>query len=200
VRYGKYLLSLLREGYRAGGGGLLGCSNEMKLLRTATFVLAASGILLTACRPNPAAEQAGIPPAIRAQLDKDYPHWRLHRVAPEALKFLKSDSSSNTTTIARGDFNGDGMEDIALLIDHQAHCLLFVAHRTDSAGNYNLLHFDEEGADYLTMSRKGDGGYDHNTGKGFVFPLDAVEVNWFEKAARAYVFKDGEYYVAQTSD
>ena len=140
-----------------------------------------------------------IPPAIREQLDKTYLGWRPHQVDPDALKFFKDNYPGNPT-VARGDFNGDGLEDVGLLIDQGKQCLLIIAHRTQGTENYSIFHFDQDGADYILVSRKGKGGYDHNTGKGFIFPNDSVEVNWFEKAAKAYVFKGGNYFEAQTSD
>jgi len=133
-------------------------------------------------------------------LDREYPHWRLHRVDPGALKFAREHSGPAARAIARGDFNGDGVEDIGLLIGDGDRCRLIIAEGVRDTGAYRLLQFEEPGADFLLVSRKGAGAYDHNTGHGFVFPSDSVEVNWFEKAARAYVFKDGHYYVAQTSD
>ena len=89
---------------------------------------------------------------------------------------------------------------MALLINLGTRCLLITAQHLDNGAGYRLLPFDATGADYLLVSRKGEGGYDHNTAKAFVFPVDSVEVNWFEKAARAYIYKEGAYDVVQTSD
>jgi hypothetical protein len=172
----------------------------VKTLRATTLVIVAGWMLLAGCRSMLSGDEAGTPLTVRAELDRDYPNWRLHRVDPDALRFLRSNSPSDTPTIARGDFNGDGTEDVGLLIDHETGCLLIIAHRIGGSDQYSIVHFPADNADYILVSRKGKMGYDHNTGKGFTFPLDSVEVNWFEKAARAYVFKDGTYCVAQTSD
>jgi hypothetical protein len=172
----------------------------MKIVHRATLLIIAAAIMSAGCRAIVPTKTANIPATVTAQLDSQYPHWRLHLVDPGAQEFVKKNSLSDNPAVARGDFNGDGLEDVGLLIDHDTHCQLIIAHKLQGAGGYQLFSFEENRADYLLVSRKGKGGYDHNTKKGFVFPHDSVEANTFEQSARAYIFTDSKYYVAQTSD
>ena len=172
----------------------------MKTLHTSTVALVATALLLTGCRSMLFRKAVSVPPAVQAQLDKEYPAWVLHQVEPETLKILKSKSVSGSPAIVSGDFNGDGLEDVALLINATSRSLLIIANRVAGSENYNLLRLYEDGADYIFVLRKGEAGYDHNTKKNFTFPHDSVEVNWLGKAARAYVFRDGKYCMVQTFD
>ena len=170
----------------------------MRIAHLAAAVAVCAAVALSGCRSTAPTKQAAIPPVLKEQLDKTFPGWHLHQVDPEALVFFENNCRGNPT-ITRGDFNGDGLEDVGLLIDQGKQRLLIIAQRVKGTADYSLIRF-EEWADYLRVSRKGAGGYDHNTGKGFVFPHDAVEANTFEKSARAYIFWDGKYHAAATSD
>ena len=172
----------------------------MKTIQTAALVIVAGAIVtLTGCHSIRRSNKERISPSITSQLDGKYPNWCLSQVHPEAETFIELNSLTESPAIAHGDFNGDGLNDIGLLIDHGKHNLLIIAHRTEGPEGYKILQFNEW-ADYILVSRKGEGGYDHNTQKEFIFPLDSVQANTFEKSARAYIFKDGKYYIAATSD
>jgi hypothetical protein len=183
-------------------------SNPWKIVAAITVALAA----LSACRTTPTvarpaapvdlAESArdGIPADVAARVDGVFPGWCLHRVSPEALAFLKKSSPKDNPVLVNGDFDGDGRQDIGFLMDQGGHTKLIVAHKLKGVEGHRVFFFEEDSADYLQMKRKGTGGFDHNTGKGFTFPADSVEANAFEKFAHAYIFSDGKYHMAQTSD
>jgi hypothetical protein len=170
----------------------------LKTLLTATSVVV-TALMLAGCLSMPLAKEDNIPSVVKAQLNGRFPNWHLHRGDPRALKFVRSKGLSDSPAVAHGDFNGDGQADVGLLIDEKQRCMLILAHRIEGSEDYRLYQFQEQ-ADYILTRRKGTGGFDHNTGRGFTFPQDSVEANKFEQSARAYIFTNGKYYVAQTSD
>lgn len=180
----------------------------MMKFSTVVVLAMAAALALSSCSSAPhvaaedraPAERDGVPSAVRAEVDLVYPGWRSHRVDPEALAFLKSNRLAENPVLVRGDFNDDGLQDVAFLIDQRKVTRLIVAHRTTGAASYRVFFFDEASADYLQLKRKGTGGYDHITGKDFTYPVDAVEANTFEKFAHSFIFTNGIYHMAQTQD
>src|SRR5215213_1653338 len=59
-----------------------------------------------------------LPIAVRIRLDKRFPGWRFANVGDEIRRALKEYAPGAQPEFARGDFDGNGKVDFALLIEH----------------------------------------------------------------------------------
>jgi hypothetical protein len=151
-----------------------------------------------------------LPSAIRLKLGKKFPGWRFARISDEVRQALKEEVSPDSQPdLVKGDFDGDGQLDYALLIEHgdivngarvvigrNNHIVAFLKRGDD----YKSYLVGSNTGEYLCLRRKGDGGYNYETQKEFTFANDAIEAEIFEKAATAYVYENGKFRAIITGD
>jgi hypothetical protein len=145
----------------------------------------------------------GIPSAIKIILNRNYPGWKMGAVSIEVDNFFKGKKFNFMPVLVSGDFDGDGRADYAIKINYKRkwHAILFLAR----GGNYKeyVLLAGENFPDldvYFSLNKKGEKGFNFETGKHFIYQNDAVEIGFYGKASIAYVYQDGSFNKVFTSD
>ena len=172
-------------------------------------------LLCSSLAPGPHAAQPsprrGLPPAVRSALDRRYPGWKFPHVNDEVRKFVKDYfSPAAAPEFTSGDFDGNGEVDYAVLVEHgtivgeggkavgkRVRLVAFLK----QGGGYKFRLVDPEGGgEYVFTFRKGEKGYDYDTGKNFTYRNDAIATGIFEKAGTSYVYEKGKFRATLTSD
>jgi hypothetical protein len=170
-------------------------------------------LLLLCLSIVPAAQQLApleLPPQAQAALYLKFPDWRYADVSDDVRQALKKDFGPNSRPdLVRGDFDGDGQADYAALIYHgtirvekgeliypQRYLFVFMAQEH----GYQLHVIEDPGGEYIQLIRKGDGGYDYETQKEFIYQHDAIDAIIFEKAATSYIYENGRFRAIITGD
>ena len=150
--------------------------------------------------PRPA-----LAPEIVKRLDRDYPGWRIAPPEDEG----RDRAFAADTNVARGDFDGNGSVDLAVVIVYptpgpnplHAHSMRAVAFLR---GAQPIPLIDPEpaldGHDVsLSLIEKGSEGYDMNTNKTFRFERDAILLTR-EGACTSFMFRSGRFEGLWTCD
>jgi len=173
-----------------------------------TFLLLS---LMTLARSEASSQElrATLPAAIRSALDAKLPGWAFAEVDDDIRRFLRERVSPKARPeIIRGDFDGNGRPDYALLITHgrilngsgeAIGMKVYVAAFLRKGRGYKL-HLLNEGGDYLALGKKGTYGYDFHAGRRFKYAHDVIESGDFEKSGWAYIYKGGRFRYVYTAD
>jgi hypothetical protein len=162
---------------------------------------------------SPATQQPSkleLPPQARDALYLKFPDWRYADVPDEIREVLKRDyGPTSRPDLISGDFDGNGQADYAALIYHGTirvekgelvyPSLCLVVFLAQDYG-YQLHAIEDPGGEYIQLIRKGDGGYDYETQKEFIYQHDAIDAIIFEKAATSYVYENGRFRAIITGD
>lgn len=150
-----------------------------------------------------------LPSSMKSSLDKNFPGWSYLPVEEEVRTFLKEYVSEYARPdIIKGDFDGNGLVDYAVLIEEQttlpkkakaemrmAHLVVFL---TKAAG-FQMKVLDPEGA-YLVLLGRGDWDYSYETSEYFTYQNDAIFTGIFEKGGTSYLYEKGSFRSIITSD
>jgi hypothetical protein len=144
----------------------------------------------------------------KARITAKFQQWRAAPVTAEVAKFARARHKDPTVTT--GDFDGDGRQDLALLIQDGP------APGPDNPGRPDSLHIavclnQKTGislflidkpycSDGIERTLKGNSYYDFETGKRGTYRLDGVSAYCFEKAGATYEFENGIFSRIVDSD
>ena len=153
-----------------------------------------------------------LPEAINSTLSKKFPGWRLSKVSGDVQQFFGERFPGSRPNLIKGDFDGDGRTDYAVLIEHSnfdkagaafSHVVETLALLKRGAG-YRLFILQESAPAnlemYLNLARKGEAGRVFQTGRKFRYPNDSISVSYFEKAGGTYIFRKGNFRYVTESD
>ena len=173
------------------------------------FLLLPTLLLLPSMASGNNVAKYDLPIAIRIKLDKRFPGWRFANVGDEIRRALKEYAPEAQPELVRGDFDGNGKVDYALLIEQgedfnnegvaasrKIHLVALLRNRK----GYRLYHVASPAGDYLLLWKKGNRLYNYETQKKFILANDAVEAVTFEKAGTTYVYKKGKFRAILTGD
>jgi len=150
-----------------------------------------------------------LPSSMKSSLDKNFPGWSYLPVEEEVRTFLNEYVSEYARPdIIKGDFDGNGLVDYAVLIEEQttlpkkakaemrmAHLVVFL---TKAAG-FQMKVLDPEGA-YLVLLGRGDWDYSYETSEYFTYQNDSIFTGIFEKGGTSYLYEKGSFRSIITSD
>lgn len=137
----------------------------------------------------PAADAASISKSCKAALNSRLQGWQLARVTKEVSKVAKGQFNP---VIGIGDFDGDGRNDEAILVQHAGQTKVAVCLVTASGTRLVVIE-EPYCSDYLFISKAGSEQYDHETGKTEVIKNDGISVFCFESAGATYLY-DGQAF------
>lgn len=158
------------------------------------------------------AETVQVPRAVRSALDERFPGWRFSQADEEVRRFFGERLPGARPDLIRGDFDGDGRTDYAVLVEHgnfdrRGKTFDRVVERLaflKRGSGYRLFVLERNSpADselYLTLARKGEEGRDFHTGRKFRYPNDSIRVSNFGKSGGTYVYRGGRFRYVYESD
>jgi len=153
-----------------------------------------------------------LPRAVTSALDRRFPGWRFSEVSGDVRQFLRERRPGARPDLIRGDFDGDGRTDYAVLIEHGnfdkrgksfARVVEQLAFLRRGSG-YKLSTLESSAPAnpelYLTLAEKGAEGFDFHTRTKFRYPHDSIRVSYFEKAGGTYIYRGGRFRYVLESD
>lgn len=175
----------------------------MNTLMATTFLVT----LLLCSNVNAQEEQLKLPSKVEAMLEIDYPNWEYPRLS-EPWQIAYWQKVKADPNLISGDFDGNGMQDIAIQIVHrgedpkemQRFLIAFLQH-AESYGKFILESgsVDPGLEETLHLVKKGSKGVDLELNEQFTYPFDAVNIG-SEKGSITYLWKDGKFQPIITSD
>jgi hypothetical protein len=157
-------------------------------------------------------EAAGreLPASVRHRLDRNFPGWHFPQIGDDIRQATTEwVAPGSHLDLLRGDFDGNTELDYALLVEHgdilndagvavgrKVSVVAFLKKGDD----YEFHLVDSDAGDYLLLIEKGDGRYDYEARKEFIFPRDAIDSVTFEKAAVSYLYEKGKFRAIVTGD
>ncbi len=151
-----------------------------------------------------------LPTAVSSILDKRFPGWRFSEVSGDVQQFFAARLAA--PNLIKGDFDGNGQIDYAVLIEHSnfdksgvgfSHVVETLAFLKTGAA-YKLYTLGGNAPAnlelYLTLARKGEEGRNFHTEKKFRYPNDSIHVSYFEKAGGTYIYSKGRFRHVVESD
>lgn len=167
-------------------------------MRKLSFAAAAFAALSTTNLPVNAAD---LEQACKKLLDRTLPVWTVASVSEE-VRTLAAERKIDPLKI-RGDFDGDGRQDIALLVQNRARPVLQEPDRINAtriavclakAPSMVLRLIEEPYCDDLIyLVRKGEDMFDFESGTLGKYPVDAIGTICFEQAGAVFFF-DGKAF------
>jgi hypothetical protein len=143
------------------------------------------------------AQKINLPKDCLMILNKKFQGWRLVNVG------IKEGVQSHN--LIKGDWNGDGKSDYAILINHgkvqlgssdyepTAWTIAFIKTKK----GYSFYKLD--GGDSIVLMKKGTRDYNYETGKKFIYKNDAIFVG-IEWSGSSYIWRKGKFIGFATSD
>jgi hypothetical protein len=167
---------------------------------------------LSLAAPALCAQREELPPDVTLILDTKYPGWRFSQVNDDVRQFFKERFPNAYPNLVKGDFDGNGKTDYAVLIEHTnfdktgksfTHVVETLAFLRKGDG-YRLYVLEEsKPADlelYLNLARRGEEGSDFQTEKKYRYANDSISVSYFEKAGGTYIYDRGKFRYVLESD
>lgn len=143
------------------------------------------------------AQKINLPKNCRTLLDKNFKGWKIVKVG------IKEGVQGHN--LIKGDWNGDGKRDYAILINHgkvqlgsgdyepTAWTIAFVKQKR------GYLFYKLDGGDSIGLMKKGMRDYNYETGKNFFYNNDAIFVG-IEWSGSSYIWRKGKFMRFATSD
>jgi len=144
-------------------------------------------------------DQTALNQQCREAVDKLWPQWRFPKVSPEVREWATS--RREDPTVAYGDFDGDGRQDVALLIQtaSESASIKIVACLSRMGATKPVVVEKPYCTDGIRRVLKGKRYHDFSEREG-TYPKDGVHAYCFEKAGATYIFTDGSFQQIVDSD
>ena len=152
---------------------------------------------------------ARLPRSARLMLDRKFPGWRFAGVSREVSQFFKTRMKGASPHHIRGDFDGGGQTDHAVLLWHGQ---VFDEHGKAGGPRSYLVVFLKKGAryrmhvikdpdgEYLCLARRGAKDYNYEEQREITYANDAILTGIFEKGGSSYVYQQGKFRSFVSSD
>lgn len=150
---------------------------------------------------NLPAYSADLEKSCKTLLNQTLPVWTMASISEE-VKTFTAEQQADPLRI-RGDFDGDGRQDIALLIQNRARPVFEEPDRINATRvavclakePSMVLRLIEEPYcdDFIYLVKKGEHMYDIEAGDLGKYPVDAIGTTCFEKAGAVFLF-DGKNF------
>lgn len=149
---------------------------------------------------SPPVYAADLEDSCKTLINQALPVWTMASVSEDVKAFVAAELRADPLRI-RGDFDGDGRQDIALLIQNRAQPLLQEPDRNKATRiavclakePSMVLRFIEEPYcdDFIYLVKKGGDMFGFEVGKLGKYPADAIGTACFEKAGAVFLL-DGD--------
>ena len=145
------------------------------------------------------AQSIKLPQDCKRILVKRFQSWRIAKIESSIIDYFKRDRSFEQPDLIRGDWNGDGKTDYAVLLENEKdpNKKITIA-LIKSRSSYSAYILD--GYDCIMSMKKGDKDYNFETRKTFRYKRDAIFTYHWEKGGDSFVFEKGKFRAILTSD
>lgn len=142
------------------------------------------------------AQSIKLPVECKKILDKRYERWKIGKIPKDVEAYHKEVKSPFEPYLIKGDWNGDGKTDYAILIRHRNKnkTIAFIRQKTGYKF-YNL-----EGGDYIQVFKKGEKDYDYTSDRDFMYKNDSIFVGFGECCGSSFIWRKGKFVGVVTSD
>jgi hypothetical protein len=118
-------------------------------------------------------------------------------------QFFNQSLKDASPVLISGDFDGNRRRDYAALIKHgkefnakgipfsDRHLLVVFLRRIKGYKMYVLK--DPIAGNYITLAKKGTRDYNYGTDREVTYANDAIQLNYFEKGAISFVYRNGRF-------
>lgn len=136
----------------------------------------------------------------RESVSRLWPQWRFPDVSVEVREWAASQHVD--PTVAYGDFDDDGEEDVAFMIQPETHSVSrkIVACLSSIGAAKPVVIEKPYCSDGIGTAQKGRRYYDYSTGLEGTYPKDGIHAYCFEKAGATYIFTNGSFREIVDSD
>jgi hypothetical protein len=137
-----------------------------------------------------------LPNECKKILDKNFRGWKFGKIPKEVTDYHKKEKHPFEPYLIKGDWNGDGKIDYAVLIESQKKnkTIAFIRLRT------KYKHYNLEGGDYIQVFKKGEKDYSYDSDKNFIYKNDSIFVGIGECCGSSYIWRKGKFFGIVTSD
>jgi hypothetical protein len=110
--------------------------------------------------------------------------------------------------MTQGDFNDDGLQDYAVLIQQSAEAndkgvpkplIVHIVAFFRKPGGYKMQLVTSEGGSDLMLMRKGESDYDYEGQRDFNYPRDSI-FSGMGMGGTSYIWENGRFRALTTSD
>ncbi len=159
-----------------------------------------------------AQDKKDLPVLASENLDKKYVDWSFLKQNVEVSSFYRSYFKNGVPSLVKGDFDGNGLEDMAALVAYPntIYSEKSISHLYDlvvllnKKNNYQLVIIEskipENDIVYLSLIKKGTSIAEFDSAKTFLLKNDSFSFSFFEKAGSVYYFMNGKFHTVTTSD
>ncbi len=148
---------------------------------------------------------AALPAECKKILDTKFKGWKMSQPIEGVTAYFKKQKIANAPNLTTGDWNGDGMQDVAALIEYGSEKvddkmmpMVWTIAFIKTATGYS--YFKLEGGDYLETVKKGKKDFNAETNKNFVHKTDAIFSGIWEKSGTVYIWDKTKFKSVITSD
>jgi hypothetical protein len=159
--------------------------------------------------PGAVAQQLDLPASVRGALGVRYQGWQLSSLYPDVAESLRARTAGGPLNLVRGDFDGNGEDDIAILVEYRrpqssGDALVDVVAFLAKESHHEMLVIEGPdphiGKQYIRAIPRGSRGYDLNTNTDFVYERDAIGVEFEGTGGHTWIYRNGRFVSVWTSD
>jgi hypothetical protein len=157
-------------------------------------------LALVGCARAPIPDRSELRHQCREAIARLWPRWHSPDVSPEVRQWATAQGED--PTVAYGDFDDDGREDIALLVrtGPPSDSLKIVACLSRLGATKPVVIQEPYCSDGIAKAQKGRRYYDYSTDREGTYPKDGIHAYCFEKAGATYIFSNGSFREIVDSD
>ena len=150
-----------------------------------------------------------LPLPIKVLLNRNFPGWSFPEISEDDCYDVRESGGLDAyAQMIKGDFNGDGLEDYAVLIQQSAEAndkgiarplIVNIVAFFRKPGGYEMHLVTSEGGSALILMHKGESDYDYEAQRDFMYPRDSI-FSGVGMGGTSYIYENGRFRALTTSD
>ncbi len=150
-----------------------------------------------------------LPLPIKVLLNGNFPGWSFPEVSDDDCVAVRECGGLEAyAQMIKGDFNDDGLQDYAVLIQQSAEAndkgvakplIVHIVAFFRKPGGFTMHPVTSEGGSALILMRKGESDYDYEGQRDFNYPRDSI-FSGIGMGGTSYIYENGRFRALTTSD
>lgn len=150
-----------------------------------------------------------LPLPIKVLLNRSFPDWSFPEVSEDDCHAVRECGGLEAyPQMIKGDFNEDGLQDYAVLIQQSAEAndkgvakplIVQIVAFFRKPGGYKMHPVTSAGGSALILMRKGGSDYDYEAQRDFTYPRDSI-FSGVGMGGTSYIWENGRFRALTTSD